>query len=176
VVNVTWFGAVNFCNELSKRENLRLCYQKKFWRRGWICNWQADGYRLPTEAEWEYACRAETTTRYSFGDDLDQLDQYAWYQENSRNHLQTVATREPNPWGLCDMHGNVWEWCWDWYGRYPAQQVTDPRGPEDGRYNRVVRGGSFGDQAVNLRSAIRLVGPPVYRLSYTGFRCVRVPS
>ena len=110
---------------------------------------QAEGaevYRLPTEAEWEYACRAGTTTRWSFGDDESQLGNYAWYDDNAWNvgeaYAHAVGTKLPNPWGLYDMHGNVWEWVQDWYGSYSGDPETDPAGPATGSA-RVVRSGTF---------------------------------
>ena len=184
--NVSWFDAVEFCNRLSKREGYRRCYYRLFGR--WFCYWRADGYRLPTEAEWEYACRAGTKTRYSFGDDSDRLDRYTWFRGRAAHE---VAQKLPNPWGLYDMHGNVWEWCWDWIGPYTNEAATDPRGPKKPDLNqpyRVVRGGSFDDPPEVLRSAARFGFPPeVLRSAHRfidlpefwvelyGFRCVRVP-
>ena len=154
-VDVSWHDAIAFCNRLSEREGYRPCYRRKF--RRWLCDWHADGYRLPTEAEWEYACRAGTTTRYAFGDDPARLDAYAWFADNARAP-QAVASKRPNPWGLYDMHGNVWEWCWDWYRLYSLKQV---RSWADLRHFilpewRVVRGGSFDLSPENLRSARRV--------------------
>jgi formylglycine-generating enzyme required for sulfatase activity len=169
-VNVSWFDAVAFCNRLSKREGYRRCYYRLFGR--WFCYWRADGYRLPTEAEWEYACRAGTKTRYSFGDDPDGLDRYAWFRGQS---TQEVAQKLPNPWGLYDMLGNVWEWCWDWYGDYTSEEEADPTGPKSGSY-RVLRGGSFGLPPERLRSAYRVVVRPEDGDEFVGFRCVRVPQ
>jgi formylglycine-generating enzyme required for sulfatase activity len=171
-VNVTWYDAIAFCNRLSVREGYRRCYRRRFKR--WVCDWRADGYRLPTEAEWEYACRAGTTTRYAFGDDPEQLGNYAWFAENSSGP-QAVGQKSPNRWGLYDMHGNVWEWCWDWYNeRYLPGEVVNPVGPDSGSY-RVVRGGSFFFPPGYLRSAFRVTVRPEDRLEGFGFRCVRVP-
>ena len=99
-------------------------------------------YRLPTEAEWKYACRAGSSTRYHFGDDEKLLSDYAWYEKNSGMHTWPVGRKEPNAWGLYDMIGNVEEWCQDWDGPYPADHVTDPEGPSSGKY-RILRGGFY---------------------------------
>jgi formylglycine-generating enzyme required for sulfatase activity len=177
--SLSWSDAIEFCNRLSRREGYRPCYRRLgLWPlRIWRCNWRADGYRLPTEAEWEYACRAGSRTRYSFGDDPALLDDYAWYSENSGQRTHPVATKRPNAWGIFDMHGNVWEWCWDRYGPYRARPQTDPRGPiiVRGRW-RVLRGGSFWGQPEDLRAAGRFGGPPEVRDANIGFRCVRVAS
>ena len=134
-------------------------------------------YRLPTEGEWEYACRAGTITRWSFGDDESQLGDYAWYYDNAwtvgEKYAHAVGTKEPNPWGLYDTHGNVWEWCQDWYGSYSSNAQTDPAGPSSGS-NRVVRGGFFGDLARNVRSANRDNSSPDDRGYYIGFRLLRM--
>jgi formylglycine-generating enzyme required for sulfatase activity len=171
-VNVSWDDAIAFCNRLSVREGYRPCYRRRFKR--WVCNWRADGYLLPTEAEWEYACRAGTATRYAFGDDAERLGNYAWFADNASNQVQAVGQKRPNHWGLYDMHGNVWEWCWDWYGAYGSGVEVNPVGPSAGS-SRVVRGGSFVDPPVPLRSAFRVADLPEFRAVNAGFRCVRVP-
>ncbi len=130
-------------------------------------------YRLPTEAEWEYACRAGSTTQFCFGDSDGQLGSYAWYDKNAWDvgdkYAHGVGTKQPNNWGLYDLHGNVWEWCEDWYGDYPSGSVTDPTGPSSGS-DRVDRGGGWGDFAGLCRSAYRGGGTPGDRSGGLGFR------
>ena len=134
----------------------------------------SDLYRLPTEAEWEYACRAGTTTRWSFGDDESKLSDYAWYSGAALgSHPQPVGTKLPNPWGLYDMHGNVWEWVWDWYGAYTSDAPVDPTGPSTGP-GRLGRGGRFTNAARRTRSANRDDHySPSSRSAGVGFRLLR---
>ena len=133
-------------------------------------------YRLPTEAEWEYACRAGSAKRFSFGNSDGQLGGYTWYDGNTDSageaYAHGVGTKKPNVWGLYDMHGNVWEWCRDWYGDYPSGSVIDPEGPSSGVY-RVYRGGSWGDEAGACRSANRNRREPGNRFVILGFRLIR---
>jgi formylglycine-generating enzyme required for sulfatase activity len=130
-------------------------------------------YRLPTEAEWEYACRAGTTTRWSFGDDGSQLGEYAWWRGNSGESTQDAGKKKPNAWGLYDMHGNVREWCQDWFGSYPSDAQTDPTGPASGSV-RVFRGGGWRyDGPLCLRAAFRDAGNPTFWAAYLGFRLVK---
>ncbi|MDR2689041.1 MAG: formylglycine-generating enzyme family protein [Azoarcus sp.] len=136
---------------------------------------ETNKYRLPTEAEWEYAARAGTTTKYSFGDDEGRLGRYAWYWDNSGKTTHPVGQKQPNPWGLYDMHGNVWEWVQDWYDDYPKSSVTDPRGPSGGLY-RVMRGGSWNFSAPHLSSAFRGPHSPEDRSGFIGFRLAFSPS
>ena len=136
-------------------------------------------YRLPTEAEWEYACRGGTTGAYSFGTDSSQLNEYAWYEENARNageaYAHMVGTKKSNGFGLHDMHGNVWELCNDWYGDYPNSAVTDPSGPSSGSY-RVIRGGSWVNGATSCRAAFRGRNThPARRAGGLGFRLALSP-
>ena len=132
-------------------------------------------YRLPTEAEWEYAARAGTTTEYSFGNSESALGQYAWWDGNSGNKTHPVGQKKPNPWGLYDMHGNVWEWVQDWYGDYPSSSVTDPKGPSSGSL-RVNRGGSWIDYAGFCRSAKRYNISADFRFIDIGFRLALSPE
>jgi formylglycine-generating enzyme required for sulfatase activity len=128
-------------------------------------------YRLPTEAEWEYATRAGSTGAYSFGDDADSLGRYAWYSDNSGDKRYPVGQKEPNAWGLHDMHGNVWEWVQDWYGEryYSNSPGSDPKGPSSGS-RRVERGGCWCGSAKFCRSAYRNRVTPDYRHGSLGFR------
>ena len=160
VEEVSWEDAVEFCRKLSALPEEQ--------QAGRV-------YRLPTEAEWEYACRAGTETQFSFGDDESRLCEYAWYECNSGNQTHPVGKKKPNGWGLYDMHGNVWEWCSDWYGEYPKGAVTDPQGPSEAS-NRVHRGGSWSRSARNCRSAFRGWNVPSYRSIYLGFRLALSPS
>jgi len=184
VEQVSWYDAVEFCNRLSKLEGLDTCYSGG--GSSITCDFTADGYRLPTEAEWEYACRGGTETDFytrnmtnSSCTPLDPaLDRAGWYCGNANDSTRSVGLKEPNAYGLYDMHGNIWEWCWDlfssnYYGSSPA---ADPRGPASGPYLRVLRGGSWRDYALYARSAIRYYNGhanPVNRFNTVGFRLAR---
>jgi formylglycine-generating enzyme required for sulfatase activity len=175
IVDVSWEDAIRFCNALCEREGYQPCYRQV--NGEWSCDGSGDGYRLPTEAEWEYACRAGTETSYWFGDDPEMLDKYAWFSGNSGNQVHEVRGKVPNPWGLYDMHGNVWEWCWDQYKLYSLTRVRswdDLHQYVKPKY-RVLRGGSFISPPEVLRSASRGKLEPVGRNANAGFRCVRVP-
>ena len=128
------------------------------------------GYRLPTEAEWEYACRAGTSTAFSFGDEITPKD--AKYADSGVFRPMAVGCYKPNAFGLYDMHGNAWEWCEDWYGGYPGWPVEDPKGPAVGQY-RVLRGGSFAVNSSRARSSSRIICAPAIRIHVNGFRLVR---
>ena len=189
---MSWYDAVLYCNARSKHdlkdtvysfsaisgaagngcrnlENLTIHYSK-------------NGYRLPTEAEWEYACRAQSTSAYYWGADTTMLAMNVWYNINSNISTHAVASKLPNPFGLYDMIGNVCEWCNDWYSPYTSQAQTDPVGDTIGVY-RIRRGGSWTSSACNicggttsyepLQCAARSYILPLYRYSDCGFRCVR---
>ena len=179
VEGVSWFDAVKFCNALSKREGLNPAYTISGISVSW--NKSSDGYRLPTEAEWEYACHAGTTTPFNTGRCLS-ADEANYNGKrplkgcpkgNYRAETVPVSSFDPNRWGLYDMHGNVCEWCWDWYKKYSGT-VTDPSGPAEGG-DRVVRGGSWFDGGRHVRSAIRIRGAPGIRSRSddVGFRLAR---
>jgi formylglycine-generating enzyme required for sulfatase activity len=165
VETVSWFDAIAFCNALSTKFGKKPYYSIKDKD---VTILGGSGYRLPTEAEWEYACRAGSTTAYSFGDNSGKLSTYAWYFDNSSN-TRPVRTKSSNVWGLHDMHGNVWEWCWDWHGNYPTGEVTDPQGPNTGQ-ERVLRGGCWYNTSGICRSAARFGRGPNYFLNCWGVR------
>lgn len=170
VMNVTWRDAVEYCNWRSRKEGLTPAYTLS--GDEVTCDWTADGYRLPTEAEWEYAARGGRKSRsypYSGGSDPEAA---AWYGLNSGNRTHPVGGKAANELGLFDMAGNVWEWCWDWYAGYPAGKVSDPRGP-GGAALRVVRGGAYFNVVANLRPAKRWFVDPAYKFDYLGFRLAR---
>jgi formylglycine-generating enzyme required for sulfatase activity len=175
VEQVGWFAAIQYCNMRSLREGLTPCYDLETLE----CSYEAEGYRLPTEAEWEYACRAGTTTRYSFGNPAAKLSQHSWFKENANKTTHPVGQKMPNPWGLYDMHGNVWEWCNDYYGEdyYRNSRTEDPPGPSVGQ-ERVLRGGSWASTAQSACSSSRYSEAPgfadvCFGYDAYGFRCVR---
>jgi formylglycine-generating enzyme required for sulfatase activity len=131
----------------------------------------ADSVRLPTEAEWEYACRVGTQSRFYTGDSENNLGYAEWFVGNSQQTTHPVGQKTPNAWGLYDMHGNVWEWCQDWYGPYNTDNAVDPRGAVSGSY-RVIRGGSCYGGARNCRSAYRNTRDPDNANINLGFRMV----
>jgi formylglycine-generating enzyme required for sulfatase activity len=159
VERTQWTDAVRFCNKCSEREGLTACYDLKTWE----CNLDADGYRLPTEAEWEYACRAGATGRYTFGDAESELSSYAWFKQNSQGKPHPVGQKQPNRWGLYDVHGNVWQWGNDWYAEngYKESPSQNPHGPATGK-QRVLRGGAWDSSAEQCRAAYRHKEFPVY--------------
>jgi formylglycine-generating enzyme len=191
VEEVSWFKAIEYCNRYSINEGLTPCYSyighgtnPDNWPVGWntdnlhhidiSCNWTANGYRLPTEAEWQYAARGGNQTHnytYSGSEDINAV---AWYNENSVSITHTVGTKSANELGLFDMTGNVWEWCWDIYGGYPSSPQTNPHGANQGS-NRVARGGGWYTDAIFCTVFYRCYTevPTLNDYSF-GFRCVRV--
>jgi formylglycine-generating enzyme required for sulfatase activity len=155
VETVRWDDAMDFCRRLSQRTGKT--------------------YTLPSEAQWEYACRAGSQTRFCFGDSDSGLDAYAWYSGNSGSKTHPVGEKSPNAWGLHDMHGNVWEWCSDWDGPYSSGSVRNPTGPSDGS-DRVLRGGGWGGSPQGCRSAYRYGYTPGDSYVFLGFRVLAVPA
>jgi formylglycine-generating enzyme required for sulfatase activity len=195
VENVSWYEAVEYCNKRSEKEGLTLAYtinkkkkdpnnrnSKYDDKLNWLVTWNknANGYRLPTEAEWEYACRAGTTTPFNTGSNVTTAQasyngNYP-YNKNAKGTYREKTTEAgsfaANRWGLYDMHGNVWEWCWDWYGTYPDSAQNNPAGVVSGA-GREIRGGSWDSDAQFLRSANRDINTPSFRDYYLGLRLVR---
>jgi formylglycine-generating enzyme len=156
VESVSWWDAVRFCNAASEHEGLRPAY--RLVGDCAVAEWDAsaDGYRLPTEGEWEHACRAGT-----LGPRYGQLDEIAWYRGNSNSQLHAVGGKRPNAWGLYDMLGNVWDWCWDIYDA----KVYGPY--------RVLRGGGWSDEHWSCRASVRRRSHPTFRIDDVGFRVAR---
>jgi len=175
VEQVTWSAAARFCNARSLGEGLKPCYDTN----KWTCDFSANGYRLPTEAEWEYACRAGSATDFYFGDNARELKSFAWFEGNSPAGPHPAAQRKPNAWGLYDMAGNVWEWCNDFYGAkyYRESPQDNPRGPAQGE-KRVLRGGAWSSSAESCASWVRNCDEAgltdvCLTMDSNGFRCVR---
>lgn len=170
VEQVSWFDSVAYCNALSAKEQLPPCYQISGTTVLWTTGTACVGYRLPTEAEWEYAARQPSTAVYSGSDSVDAV---AWYLGNSGSTTHAVKTKTANGRGLYDLSGNVWEWVWDVYqSNYEALPSTDPFGPSTGA-NRVIRGASWTNSATDTRIAIRNAYMPTFRSTSLGFRIVR---
>jgi len=200
VESVTWYETLVFCNKLSIMEGLIPAYRIPLYGNStdpnkwgiWDINgnisapdknnsmWNgveivpgSNGYRMPTEAQWEYACRAGIVTKYNTGNEA--TDKTGWYVNNSNNMTHEVGLKPPNAWGLYDMHGNVFEWCWDWFDFYPyVLNQTDPEGPpEKTGFFRAIRGGSYLSPITSLRSAFRTDHEMHLRFKDTGIRLVR---
>ena len=193
VETVYWYEALVFANKLSLIEGLTPAYRidgstdpadwgevpTAFFNTIWNTVEIVDGstgYRLPTEAQWEYACRAGTATAFNNGvndwEDEATVDPVGWLRFNSGGMTHEVGRKTANAWGLYDMHGNIFEWCWDWFGLYPGEDQADPPGPSRGS-RRIMRGGDWVDLGDIARSAYRDYGTPHYRSHYLGFRLVR---
>lgn len=156
VVNVSWNDAVVFCNLLSRDAGLKECYLISSDGDVVACDWNADGFRLPTEAQWQYACQAGDSG-YRYGE----IDRIAWYHGNSGNEIHDVGQKDPNAWGLYDMLGNVWEWCWDVYDvkKYGAY--------------RIFRGGGWAEEKRGCGATCRRRGHPTFLIDDLGFRVAR---
>lgn len=172
---VTWAQAARFCNARSKAEKLEPCYDEDTG----ACDFTKNGYRLPTETEWEYAARAGSEADYAFGGDARQLAAHAWFAGNSQKKTHAVAQKKSNAWGLFDMHGNVAEWCNDCYGAdaYAKSSGTNPRGPATGKLY-CIRGGAWNSSAEAVRVFVRAGENPGFsdaclHRDAIGFRCVR---
>lgn len=175
VEQVRWSDAALFCNLRSQREGLQPCYDEATF----ACDFEAHGYRLPTEAEWEYAARAGADTDYDFGGTPRAIKSYACYAGNSKQKTDPVGQKKPNGWGLHDMYGNVSEWCHDVYSEtyYQSSPSDNPRGPEEGK-KRVIRGGSWKSSEAACRATLRQSDVPgitdaCFARDTYGFRCVR---
>ncbi|MDR0568324.1 MAG: formylglycine-generating enzyme family protein [Spirochaetaceae bacterium] len=186
VEQVNWYNAVEYCNRLSKAEGLPPAYTIETAKKDpnnrnysddlrWTVTWnrKSEGYRLPTEAEWEYAAKggagASRNFLYAGSNDPDNV---SWYGANSKGTTHPVGSKIPNALGLYDMSGNVWEWCWDWFGHSPAESQTNPAGAALGS-DRVYRGGGWAFSTKHLRCVDRYGAPPKQSGNYLGFRIVR---
>jgi formylglycine-generating enzyme len=170
--NITWYEAIAYCNWLSKREKLDLVYSQN--GPNVTCDFTKNGYRLPTEAEWEYAAKGgnkSKETRYSGSNNQDEI---AWHKGNSNASPHTIGTKLPNELGIYDMSGNVWEWCWDWYNKdyYKIEDGKNPRGPVMGE-RKSVRGGSWDSKLNYMRPANRISTIPNKTHEFYGFRVAR---
>jgi len=172
VYYVSWYDAVEYCNALSDSLGLDPCYTIN----GTFVSWDftKNGYRLPTEAEWEYAAKGGTnhTDNYLYSGTTDDLGDYCWYDANAGPRVHEVGSKLPNQLGIYDMSGNIWEWCWDWYGAYTFESQTNPQGPNTGE-ERIRRGGNWGYDAFNCRAANRYDYDPNTSSLINGLRLTR---
>ena len=157
VEKVSHLDAQAYCAEVSRRERSAGHLPANY------------AYRLPTEAEWEYACRAGSTNRFSFGEETGEADKYAWTDENSEATSHPVGQKLPNAWGLYDMHGNVWEWVQDWFAQYPVESQTNPVGPSTSKF-KVFRGGGWNNEIQFARSGNRFMMGVSNGIHFVGFR------
>lgn len=172
VESITWFDAINFCNKLSEKEGFKPCYT--IGRNNHVAFDQAaNGYRLPTEAEWEYAAKGGSHSKGYVYAGSNNLDEVAWYKDNSTGSTHVTGLKKPNELGLYDMSGNVWEWCWDWYGNsYNDVMGANPTGVAQG-VERCRRGGGWHIISKSCRNSNRLGTPPQMSFNYVGLRLVR---
>jgi len=170
--NITWEEAIAYCNWLSKKEGLTQAYGKN--GPFYTCNFQANGYRLPTEAEWEFAAKGGKSSKGYKYSGSNTLDEIAWHKGNSNGTPHAVGSKLQNELGIYDMSGNVWEWCWDWYNKdyYKIENSNNPKGPENGE-KKSVRGGSWDSQPNYIRPANRISTAPEKTHEFYGFRLVR---
>ncbi len=159
LTNISWLDAIDVCNRISVRSGLDRAYSRDAQSGEVTCDWASDGYRLPTEAEWQYACKAGTSG-YRYGE----IDDIAWYADNSGGRVHDVGGKAPNPWGLHDMLGNVWEWCWDLYD----EEVY-------GSY-RIFRGGGWAESTRGCGASVRRRSHPSFAIDDLGFRLARTVS
>jgi formylglycine-generating enzyme required for sulfatase activity len=183
VTEVSWYDILKWCNARSEKDGLTAVYftgntLDTVYRAGQLdlaanaVRWTASGYRLPTEAEWEFAARGGTKSQGYTYSGSNTIDAVAWYYSNSGFNTHPVGTKGANELGLYDMNGNVTEWCWDWYSNYDASSQTDPKGPISGQ-QRVLRGGLFLTLVSDCRVTGRDANAPSGRSNYYGFRCVQ---
>lgn len=172
ITNVTWNDAINYCNWLSKQDGLKPTY--KIVGPNVVCDFSANGYRLPTEAEWEFAAKGGNKSKNSLVSGSTVTEDVAWYVKNSGRRPHAVGTKLPNELGIHDMSGNVWEWCWDWYNQeyYKIEDGKNPKGPIRGE-KKSVRGGSWDSQENYLRTANRISTSPDKTNEFYGFRLAR---
>jgi formylglycine-generating enzyme required for sulfatase activity len=178
VISVTWYDTAAYCNWLSEQEGLTPCYSGK--GKLTQCDFSANGYRLPTEAEWEYAARGGQKSQGYIYAGSDNPDDVAWYADSSGGQIHSVGQKQPNELGLYDMSGNLFEWCWDWYGAdyYASSPISDPTGPPPPRttlpweLNRVRRSGSWRESSDRIRTTCRSIDYASY-VGDNGFRLVR---